>query len=386
MIVCTGNDNNFYLYKNQVKDRKVKYHIKDIFKDHWDDYKIKFASRKRRPIIDKVVDRFLLCKSFLLGYSLYECPNCHQEKVVPNTCKTRFCSSCGNKYNEERAISIFSKLIKYNHRHVVFTIPEQLRGYFRNNRELLNLLFDASSITIKYWFKEKYKKQNLTPAFISVLHTYGRSLCFNPHIHMILLDGGFSKTNFVKVNFFSYSSFRKRFMKVLLDLLQKEIGKDEFKKIKNSLYFDYKDGFYVYAPPNKHKSLKELLKYVCRYLSRPVMAESRILDYDGNYVTFWYQRHEDDVVVIEKIHAYEFIQRLIMHIPEHNFKYIRFYGAYHNSTKIHIDVNKLIDEEKIKFKRKCNKWRCKILINFHIDPLKCTNCGNEMVYYKSYYT
>ena len=46
------------------------------------------------------------------------------------------------------------------------------------------------------------------------------------------------------------------------------------------------------------------------------MAESRIIDYDETYVTFWYQRHEDNKIVIEKVHAYEFISRLIIHIPE----------------------------------------------------------------------
>ena len=55
------------------------------------------------------------------------------------------------------------------------------------------------------------------------------------------------------------------------------------------------------------------------------MAEYRILNYDGNYITFWYQRHQNDIIVIEKIHAYEFIHRLIIHISEPNFKYIRFY-------------------------------------------------------------
>lgn len=386
MIICTEFDKEFDNYKSDVKNRKVRFHIKQIFKDHWDDYKIKFAYRNRRPIIDKVIDRFLLCKSYNLGYSLYECPSCHEEKIVPHTCKTRFCSSCGNKYNEDRAISLFSKLINYSHRHVVFTIPEDLRGFFRNNRNLLNLLFQASSITIKYWFKTKYKHQIVTPAFISILHTYGRALNFNPHIHMILLDGGISKTRFIKIDFFSYASFRKRFMKVLLDLMEHELGKEEFRRLKNQLYLNLKDGFYVYAPKSKHKSLKNLLQYVCRYLSRPVMAESRIIEYDGSYVTFWYQRHKDNIIVVEKLHVYEFIQKLIMHIPQPNFKYIRFYGAYHNSTKIYIDLSKMIDEDRIKFKRKLNKWRYKILTNFHIDPLICPICREEMIYYKSYYT
>ena len=43
------------------------------------------------------------------------------------------------------------------------------------------------------------------------------------------------------------------------------------------------------------------------------MAKSRILHYDKTFVTFWYQRHEDDKIVIEKIHVFEFISRIIIH-------------------------------------------------------------------------
>lgn len=55
---------------------------------------------------------------------------------------------------------------------------------------------------------------------------------------MILMDGGISNKcrEFIKVDFFSYPSFRKRFMKVLLDMLEEDIGKNEFRKIKNDMY------------------------------------------------------------------------------------------------------------------------------------------------------
>lgn len=205
---------------------------------------------------------------------------------------------------------------------------------------------------------------------------------------MILMDGGVSNKSkeFVKVNFFSYPSFRKRFMKVLLDLLENDIGKEEFRKVKNAMYFKHKEGFYVYAPPSKYKSYVDLIKYVCRYVSRPVMAESRIIDYDGTFVTFWYQRHNDDLIIIEKVHAYEFISRLIVHIPDYNFKQIRFYGAYHNSTKITIDIQKLVSKEKSDYQKKLNKWRSMIVINFESDPINCPICNNTMIYYNSIYT
>ena len=163
----------------------------------------------------------------------------------------------------------------------MFTIAEELKPFFRQDRRRFQYLFDASAITIKYWFKEKYKKYDITPAFISIHHTFGRNLCFNPHIHMILLDGGISNKNkdFIKIDFFSYPSFRKRYMKIFLDMLENDIGKKDFRKLKNEIYLNHKEGFYVFAPPSKFKSYTELIKYVCRYVARPVMAESRIIDY-----------------------------------------------------------------------------------------------------------
>ena len=388
MILCTENDKEFINYEDKVKNRKTIFTIKRIFKDWWNKFLENYPNLNIRDVVFNNVERMLKCQTWDLGYAIFKCPDCGNEKIVPHTCKSRMCSSCGNKYNVQRATSIFSKLFKYKHRHVVFTIPEDLRIYFRKDRKRLNYLFKAASITVNYWIKEKYKKKDIIPAYISILHTFGRSLIFNPHIHMILMDGGISNKykEFVKIDFFSYPSFRKRFMKVLLDMLEEDIGKSEFRKVKNDLYFRYKEGFYVYAPPSKFKSYVDLIKYVCRYVARPVMAESRIIDYDGEYVTFWYQRHEDDLIIIEKIHAYEFISRIIVHIPDYNFKQIRFYGAYHNSTILKIDVVKLLPKEKAEYKRILNNWRSLILLSFKSDPLICPVCKNIMIYYNSVYT
>ena len=45
-------------------------------------------------------------------------------------------------------------------------------------------------------------------------------------------------------------------------------------------------------------------------------------------MTFHYNRHEDNKYVVEKIPALDFISRLIQHIPETQFKMIRYYGIY----------------------------------------------------------
>ena len=59
-------------------------------------------------------------------------------------------------------------------------------------------------------------------------------------------------------------------------------------------------------------------------VGRPVITTSRIDKYDGDLVTFHYNRHEDNKLIYETIPALEFMQRLIQHIPEKNFKIIRY--------------------------------------------------------------
>ena len=56
------------------------------------------------------------------------------------TCKSRFCTSCGKIYVDKWVESMISKLINVRHRHIVFTIPEELRIYFGKDRSKLKLL------------------------------------------------------------------------------------------------------------------------------------------------------------------------------------------------------------------------------------------------------
>lgn len=107
---------------------------------------------------------------------------------VPFRCHSRFCPSCGTKYAMERASAISFKLIKYSHRHRVFTIDESLKIFFRRDRSCLNLLFKAVRSVILKMFYKINKSKSFTPGFVAVLHTLGRDLKWNPHIHCIITE------------------------------------------------------------------------------------------------------------------------------------------------------------------------------------------------------
>lgn len=220
------------------------------------------------------------------------------------------------------------------------------------------------------------KSENFTPGFICVLHTFGRSLQWNPHIHALISEGGTGNTSVWRhVKHFNYRLLRDSFKTALLNHLESHLGKS-FKNVKAFIYKHCPNGFYVYAKPTVCKS-KDIIKYIGRYLGRPVIATSRITEYDGQFVSFKYNRHEDNELVIEKIHATEFIKKLIVHIPDKHFKMIRYYGIY---AKHHINFDKLfllISKEKQDFLKRNSSFRVHLLFAFGYDPLWC-DCGHCM--------
>ena len=217
-----------------------------------------------------------------------------------------------------------------------------------------------------------------------VLHTFGRDLKWNPHIHCLLSEGGLSDDGFWKnVKHLNYTFFRNAFRTALLNEMEAKIG-PSFKKTKSVCYKNNEHGFYVYAKPNKCKPDK-VIKYIGRYLGRPVIATSRIDSYDGKNVTFHYNRHEDDSYVEETVPAMDFIKRLIQHIPEKHFKMIRYGGLYARRRDTDKKLNRAISKEKHRFYQSLNEWRNCIFTSFGYDPLKCPKCGTTMLFVELYF-
>lgn len=195
-----------------------------IFHHHWEDF---LASCKKKSIqlpqfkIDEV-ERMMACGTLDMGFEIYECPNCHRHHIICYTCKSRFCPSCGTKATRARAYCIAKSTLDVNHRHMVFTIDERLREYFWVHPEWLHFLFDAAKEAIFYTFnktkasskqvpkkkrRRRKKKSTVTPGFIITLHTYGRDLKWNPHVHVLCTGGGMDQDHVYKaVVYINYTS------------------------------------------------------------------------------------------------------------------------------------------------------------------------------------
>ena len=355
--------------------------IKLIFQDHWDEF-LKHYGKKVRKNVKSEVDKVLKCKDLRYGYIEFRCDECNVNKKVGFTCKSRFCTSCGKVYTDKWVDNMLTELINVKHRHIVFTIPEELRKFFGADRQRLKILPKCAAEAVMSWMKDLNKSEEFTPGIVTVIHTFGRDLKWNPHVHMMVTEGGTgNKTEWKHIRYVNYEALRKRWQKILLDEVVKNAGNSkQIKTLKNKLYRNNGKGFYVHAK-TEIKSAKIAAKYVGRYVGRPAIAESRILDYDGINVTYKYTRHEDNKVVVETVHAYEFIKKLIIHIPEKNFKMIRYYGIYSRRTKGKHNFIKMIEDKIFKYRRILNKWEYRILATFGVSPCTCPKCNKKMKFY-----
>ena len=286
-----------------------------------------------RPAVIENVNKMIHCGDSSHGGAMYGCPHCGNLKFVPFRCKSRFCPSCGNKYNQLRSFHMSCKLVSCVHRHCVFTIPAELRVYFLEDRTLLDCLFHSVRDVVLRLFSKMNKTENFTPGLICVLHTFGRDLKWNPHIHALISEGGAGIiTPWRPVKHFDYNFLRNAFHKVLLEQLTSRIG-PSFRKVKNEMY----------------------------------------------------TRHEDNKTVTETIPALDFIQKLIVHIPEKHFKMLRYYGIYAKHHKQEMKLRKCISAEKQRFLRSIQDWRQSILLSFGYDPLCCSECGTSMLVLEVYH-
>ena len=62
-----------------------------------------------------------------------------------------------------------------------------------------------------------------------MIHTFGRDLKWNTHVHMMVTEGGKGKqTIWRSFKYFSYEALRKRWQKILLDEIIKREGNKEY--------------------------------------------------------------------------------------------------------------------------------------------------------------
>lgn len=360
--------------------------IKNIFlhNQNWERFFNKFSHLIRNSISINV-SKVLACGTEELGFHSYECQQCGHNKTVCHTCKSRFCSSCGKKATEQWIEDNLNSLPNVPWQHITFTLPEQFRPFFWVNRDLANHLvkITANIITKLGWQKK------LTPGIFVAIHTFGRDLKTNVHFHVSITSGGLSldQKKWIPNFYIHHQIIKNMWRRDVIAKIRKLRKNDNLKlppdlqklypsyaSFNSWLNFLYNKSWVVHLQKvcTDHK---RNIKYLGRYLKRPPMAETRILKYDGNDVTYRFLDHHDKQMSSITMPVEEFIKRLIMHIPDSNFRLIRYYNWLSNCTRATIlpIVFALIKQTPQAIKK--ISWSNLFHKSFGADPLLCQTCN-----------
>ncbi len=105
------------------------------------------------------------------------------------SCKSGFCLSCSKKYVDD-IVSQVSNMLHAGviYRHMVLTVPKQLRIVFYRNRHYGSLLssYMRSGHECLEDVVSTVKRLSLKIGCIVVVQTNGRSGRYNPHLHINL--------------------------------------------------------------------------------------------------------------------------------------------------------------------------------------------------------
>jgi hypothetical protein len=368
--------------------------LRAIFSLHWRAYCCWYEGVIRESVIENV-QKILKCRTFQLGYHLYQCPKCHEMRMIPHSCKSRFCSCCGkvaaDKWTNER----LSDILPVGYHHLMFSLPWQLRAICILNRGIMfQLLFCAVSVSIQSWAKEY---GGYIPGFYVVLHSFGSDVKFNPHFHVLMTAGGLSldhkrwvnaPDNFLMPAKGLKRRWRHNVIKGIIKANNKNLlempflaKKGKYLNLRGVISVISKLSWYV----NIGARLLEIglsVKYIGRYTKRPVIAEARIISCDHRWVIFKFKDYaQGGKTSIKKMGVFTFITYLTQHIPDKYFRVVRGYGLFSNRLKGELLPRARMSPGKPGEKEESLKesWRERIHKFTGKDPLICENCSVEML-------
>jgi hypothetical protein len=355
-------------------EQKRKLSFKEIVKDkdNWERYQAVYAEQVTADQLAEV-EKMLGCGELRNGYSTYICLDCGEQLKVPFSCKSRVCSSCGKAHADDWSEALVGRLFNVVHRHVTFTVPAELWVYFEQHPESRSLLYEAANATLRQVMRGE-------PGIVMVLHPYGKDLKVNYHLHVLVSEGGLDKEGlWQEQSYLSYAGLRKKWQYELLTRLREQEGAEtETGHLVKALFARYQKGFYVHAEP-KVKDAAGLSRYIGRYIRHPAIADTRLVAYDGQTVTFYYEQRvgqgSQKKRIFQRLPVLEFIHGVVRHIPPKQFKMIRYYGLYAPCKA------KKVREKMSAIGKAVGRvihrlgWRQRIRRDFKRDPLRCPRCG-----------
>ena len=228
--------------------------FKQIFRDHWNAFTAKNPLHYSTGYHDEVVQKMLGCGDpEKMGFAQYRCTSCGETHRVAFSCKSSFCLSCAKVYSDQWVDFIGRRMFTgVVYRHIVLTVPDSLRLWFYRNPDILLSPFMRAGHACLLDVLETCAKVELDIGSIIVLQTAGRPGIYNPHLHILLTEGGIAPENRWKsVSYIPFDLIHRKWQYHLLNMLKENIPSPRMKQEVDQAWKKYPKGFVAFVEKEK---------------------------------------------------------------------------------------------------------------------------------------
>ena len=316
--------------------------VADIFRGHGPAWRQANAGHVSLDQL-KAMSAIESCRTAALGGHVARCEDCAYTTIAYNSCRNRHCPKCQGAAAKQWLAEREVDLLPVPYFHVVFTLPAAIADIaYQNKAAVYDLLFKTSAETL-ITIAADPKHLGARIGITAVLHTWGSALTHHPHVHMIVPGGGISLDGkrwvscrpgfFLPVRVLS-RLFRRLFLERLTAVHQ------QLQFFGNHAPLADAQAFAAYLAPLRRAEWvvyskppfggpQTVLAYLSRYTHRVAIANSRLIAFDQQGVTFkWkdYRIEGRDRYKLMTLATDEFIRRFLIHVLPRGFHRIRHYG------------------------------------------------------------
>lgn len=315
--------------------------LRGIFQEHFEQY----AQRHRVPVyVHRAAYWIARCRTAELGGHVRRCPAGHVERAFYNSCHQRVCPQCQALEVERWLERARARLLACAHHHLIFTIPHELNALWCWNRGPMAKLLFAAVRAVLFELLGDPKYLGATPAYLAALHTWGRSLSFHPHVHVLAADGGLAadgtwskprRSHFLPARVLMLL-FRGKFLAALREAIERrrlripaDTSRERMRSLLNRLGRK-KWNVHLRA---RYAHGQGVAAYLARYLRGGPLKNTQLLPADEDCVRFRYYPHRDEengraTPLVMTLEPEAFLNRYLQHVPPPRQQVLRGYGLY----------------------------------------------------------
>jgi Putative transposase/Transposase zinc-binding domain len=347
--------------------------LQKLFTTYAPDY-LKDFGESMPAVHKKVLAAMIACRTPRAGALLCTCTACATPQFVARSCGNRHCPSCQGAKAFAWLDRQLTRALPTHHFMLTFTVPEPLRAFLRSHQSAgYAALFSASSQAIRTLCADARFKLGDQPGFFGVLHTWGRTLQYHPHIHYVVPGGALSSQDR------QWHAARPGFFLPVraLSTLFRATFRDAIARA--GLLDDIPDTVWASAWNVNCQAVGEAantLAYLARYVFKVAISDHRILALENDQVRFAYtvsgsQRRRTMTLPVQ-----EFIRRFLQHVLPTGFVKVRHYGFL--SPNFHVPIEELNARVAMAQAFAPNTVTAEVVAAPAPQPMRCAHCGGKM--------